>query len=116
MTKVGVNPVSPQLETFKCVQCGCFGLGEDMVTGPEEEIEPIKTKRVPRLPTAQEIDEHEKTHLPYRRWCSTCVAARLRDDGHPTRDVDDAEVDEVHFDYCFFAECSRGRLCGAFGV
>lgn len=98
---MGVDPVSPQLQPLQCEQCGVFGLDGDMVDGPEEEIEQIKTKRIPRLPTAQEIEEHEKTHLPYRRWCSTCVASRLRDDGHPARDLDEAEVDEVHFDYCF---------------
>ena len=74
--------------------------GDSMETGPEEEIEKIRTKKIPKMPTAQEVEEHEKTHLPYRRWCSTCVAARLRDDGHSARNVDD-EVEEVHFDYCF---------------
>ena len=27
----------------------------------------------PRKPTAKEVEEHERTHLPYRNWCGVCV-------------------------------------------
>ena len=27
----------------------------------------------PILPSRQEVEDHEKTHLPYRSWCTHCV-------------------------------------------
>ena len=36
----------------------------------------------PRIPTKAEIAAHNVTHLPYRSWCSHCVAARRNNSGH----------------------------------
>ena len=37
----------------------------------------------PALPTADMIDDHEAAdHVPYRAWCTSCVAGRGRSDGH----------------------------------
>ena len=33
-------------------------------------------------PTAEEVAKHSLTHLPYRRWCKWCVAARMANVPH----------------------------------
>ena len=30
----------------------------------------------PRLPSADEVDQHSWTHLPYRSWCSHCIRGK----------------------------------------
>ena len=30
----------------------------------------------PKLPSAEEVAEHELTHRPYRSWCSHCVRGK----------------------------------------
>ena len=71
--------------------------------GDDEESEEVavsRRKACPKGPTPQEVEEHEETHLPYRKWCAVCVAARGKDDGHPGREVSE-DCKEVHLDYCF---------------
>ena len=36
----------------------------------------------PRLPTEEEVANHELTHLPYRNWCPACVKAKVKDLNH----------------------------------
>ena len=36
----------------------------------------------PRLPSRQEVQEHELTHIPYRSWCVHCVRGAERSDAH----------------------------------
>jgi hypothetical protein len=54
----------------------------------------------PRLPSADEIAEHEMTHLPYRSWCSHCVRGKGRTMDH-RKTKDEHLLKEVHVDYCF---------------
>ena len=32
--------------------------------------------RNPIRPSAEDVDRHDATHVPYRNWCPICVAAR----------------------------------------
>ena len=55
------------------------GVGEELhgeLSGGEE-IEKI-AQSTPLKPSAQEVDEHNVTHLPYRSWCNHCVRGRGR--------------------------------------
>ena len=36
----------------------------------------------PRLPSEEEVANHELTHLPYRNWCPACVKAEREDVDH----------------------------------
>ena len=36
----------------------------------------------PRLPSRQEVQEHELTYIPYRSWCVHCVRGAGRSDAH----------------------------------
>ena len=43
---------------------------------------PVVSVRDPGSASQSEIDEHDKTHLPYRSWCPVCVMAKGKEDGH----------------------------------
>ena len=67
----------------------------------------------PRLPSRQEVQEHELTHIPYRSWCVHCVRGAGRSDAHCRRARQDEEEREHmttwSFDYAFIVD--NGDLC-----
>ena len=51
----------------------------------DEELETGAAPRVAKniyTPTAQEIDEHNATHIPARDWCPACVEGKLANPPH----------------------------------
>ena len=68
----------------------------------------------PRLPSRQEVQEHELTHIPYRSWCVHCVRGAGRSDAHRRRTRQDEEERDQHMttwsiDYGFMID--NGDLC-----
>ena len=61
---------------------------------------PVLTRRRPREPSAQEIDEHNATHEPYLHWCISCVIGRGRVDQHRQSNRDDV-MPVIGVDYGF---------------
>ena len=65
---------------------------------------PVKLPKAPYEPTEAEIELHEaRGHVPYRSWCSGCVAGRCPDSRHE-RNTDvshnpDFVVPTIEFDY-----------------
>ena len=62
------------------------------------------TKRMldPRLPSSEEVRQHNLTHTPYRNWCPHCVRGRGKEMDHKRKKNDDEqEIPEYHMDYCF---------------
>ena len=52
----------------------------------------------PAVPSEAEVKAHRLTHIPYARWCSTCVKTRARGDKHGSRkDVDRTPMVQVDF-------------------
>ena len=49
------------------------------------EIEPVKMATDPGKPTERQVEEHRRTHLPYRSWCRWCVLGRGRGLQHRAR-------------------------------
>ena len=47
-----------------------------------EETKAVKMKKTPKQPSQREREEHEKTHLPFRDWCTHCIKAKSRNDPH----------------------------------
>ena len=66
-------------------------------------------KKTPRQPSQREREEHERTHLPFRDWCTHCIKAKSRNDPHK-REIDvmkdeelrDNAISIVSFDYSYF--------------
>ena len=52
------------------------GSHQDRVTHEDTSSAPVISVRDPGSATQAEIDEHDKTHLPYRSWCPVCVMAK----------------------------------------
>ena len=67
-----------------------------------EENEFVRKLRDPRLPTPEEVEEHNiRGHIPYRDWCPICVQAKGRGQYH-YKDKGAARVlPEYAWDYCF---------------
>ena len=72
----------------------------------EEEMEQaIKARTVskPHLPTQKEVEEHMKTHTPFKAWCPHCVAGHSSCGHHLQRKKEDEDhsVPVVHMDYMY---------------
>ena len=61
----------------------------------------VKRMTDPRKPTEREVEDHNRTHLPYRNWCPCCVQAKGKDMDHRTEIKDERALNEFSFDYCF---------------
>ena len=46
------------------------------VDGNGEEAERVKHAVDPGAPTAAQVEDHRKTHIPFRSWCRWCVLGR----------------------------------------
>ena len=104
------NPVRPQI---KCELVGDVmplereSMGDllpDMEFNDEEEGEALRPAalRDPGAPSATEIGRHNITHMPFRAWCSACVAGRARDRPHHHGSAPETKgVPEIVFDYAF---------------
>ena len=62
-----------------------------------------RTLRHPKLPTKNEVEDHYKTHLPYRSWCRYCVEGKGKMAPHFKQEHREDGMPEVHFDYCFMS-------------
>lgn len=74
--------------------------GEGEVVELEDAEEECAARRVaadPGAPTAEEVEEHEVDHLPYRCWCEACVRGRGTGDQH--RAGPESRVPVISFDY-----------------
>ena len=71
---------------------------------PEEA--PIKVKRDPAMPTAEERQKHDIAHLPPRPWCPICVEARAIEDPHKRQSAEQKleGLPSVSVDYCEIGE------------
>ena len=54
----------------------------------------------PKLPSAEEVETHNLTHLPYRSWCPHCVRGKGKTMDH-RRAGRPKMIPELHVDYCF---------------
>ena len=78
-------------------------IGIDEVTSP-----PIRIAKDPTAPTAEEREAHNVTHLPYRSWCSTCVEAKGKEDGHcQKKEGEKSDKPTVGIDYKSFGQSAK---------
>ena len=83
---------------------------------PAEDVEEVRIEEeegegaaaVPRPapepgdPTARQIEEHRRTHMPYRSWCKWCVLGRSR--GSPHKSQTKSEIPVIGVDYFFLTK------------
>ena len=84
------------------------GLSQEEAT---EEGRISKGIKAPRRVTQAEREEHERTHIPYRCWCDTCVKARGRRMAHRSKAEADKAYDDgtprICMDYFYMNERDR---------
>ena len=74
----------------------------DMEFIDEEEGEALRpiALRDRGAPSATEVERHNITHMPFRAWCSACVAGRAGDRPHNHGSAPETKrVPEIVFDY-----------------
>ena len=71
----------------------------------EEEVGPqARTLGQPKLPTQEERDIHNLTHVPYAAWCEDCVRAPDKEGIHVEQEsVVDSLQPIIQFDYFFLS-------------
>ena len=63
---------------------------------------PLKS---PVLPSKEEVEEHNRTHLPYRSWCAHCVRGWGESRSHRTlKAAAERTLPHVVIDYCFMGK------------
>ena len=91
------------------------GLGQDGLQrdpqGEHESREPeVKKNRIVHTPTRMEVEDHERTHCPFKPWCRHCVRGRAMNAQHRQKadgveDEDgDHKVPRVSLDYFFMSK------------
>ncbi len=90
---------------------------ENFECGTCNEERPAKTLRSPMKPTAEAVEAHYATHLPYRNWCPVCVRAKGVEDPHQRgrdKEVEDNALPIVSMDYNSIdgqAKCTNEAEC-----
>lgn len=100
-----VSVIRPRKDAEVCDMCG---ISDGEAAGEEEEDAEAgvrKTKKLgdPVKPKAEEVLEHEHTHLPFRSWCRHCVKGRGKEMPH-TKTKEKGEMMEVSMDFAFVGE------------
>ena len=87
----------------------------DVPDAPEVAQDPdgkaMPAKGLPEVcqPTAEEQAKHALTHLPYRRWCKWCVAARMLNVPHWVRPSFSRDKPLRVFDECFLKHSGQEK-------
>ena len=62
---------------------------------------------MPSLPKAEEVEEHNVTHLPFRSWCPHCVKGKAKGKKHESS-KEKSEIAQVSIDYMFMSSSQEG--------
>jgi hypothetical protein len=65
----------------------------------------------PVEPSAQEVADHQLTHLPFRNWCRFCCRGRGIEMAHK-KSVGEKTLPELHFDFCFLGDDGKKNEVG----
>ena len=131
----------------RCYVCGVGDEVQEMSDGEDEEDEAVKVEEKmgedaerfkatkderavknlidPRRPSEKEVEDHWRTHLPYRNWCEICVRAKGKDEDHRKNPDKERGLSEYSWDYCFPGDelgcklvvlAGRERVTGTYGA
>ncbi len=77
------------------------------IQGEEEEGQEAEVACKPCMPTEEEVEKHNATHIPFRSWCPYCVAGKAKCNPHFKKDGDrPSSVNVVSLDYAFIGDKS----------
>ena len=55
-------------------------------------------------PSQKEVEEHERTHLPFRSWCEHCVKGKAKSHPHYKQDEEDVGIPTISWDYFYMKD------------
>ena len=78
-------------------------------TMDEDEEEARKSKGLPCgvKPSRKEVEDHERTHMPFRTWCSHCVRGRAKSHPHWRREKEDTGIPVISWDYMYMKDTDK---------
>ena len=80
---------------------------EEMTCPPCTEERTSRGLQDPLQPTQRQIDDHDRTHLPFRSWCPWCIKAKAREAAHPRQGAEEAGLPVIGMDYVYFGNDSK---------
>ena len=84
--------------------------GTGGVIGQGAEGQDAKVACVPCMPTQEEVDAHNATHVPFRSWCPFCVAGKAKANPHFKKDSERAKIENtVSLDYAFIGDAAQAE-------
>ncbi len=75
---------------------------EEIHIEDDEDVEPLRMAKDPKLPSPEDVELHERMHVPYRDWCNWCNMGRGR--GTPHRHTGASTAPIVGVDYFFLTK------------
>ena len=70
-----------------------------------EEGQNAKVANKPMMPSQEEVELHETTHIPFRSWCPFCVAGKAKANPHMSQgECQPCGVNIVSIDYAFLGD------------
>ena len=78
----------------------------DSLLGIGDDDEGKKTKGLPHgiKPSKKEVEEHERTHLPFRSWCEHCVNGKAKSHPHFKKDEEEIGIPTISWDYFYMKD------------
>ena len=77
-----VNEFTGNRIGFACAGGVKVLMGLEQDTANAAEAQPARPGNVPVLPSEAEVEQHELTHLPFRKLCRDCVRAKGKESPH----------------------------------
>merc|ERR1711873_84906 len=74
---------------------------DDHKEGANEEGLIPKIKKILAKPTAEEVEQHMATHIPFREWCPHCVAGKSKIDPHIKGSKGQRTIPKISLDYMY---------------
>ena len=88
---VSAKTVSPKSTSSEDDECGTCGEGMA-----------AKLQKLKELPSSEEVEVHNLSHVPYRSWCPHCVKGKGVASKHVKQDSSRNEVPTISMDYFYF--------------
>ena len=77
-----------------------YGLDE-IDTGAADESRGSKGLPCGNKPSQKEIEDHERTHLPFRSWCKHCVFGKGQSHPHYKKEKEEGGIPCISWDYMY---------------
>ena len=64
-----------------------------------EEAVRVEMKKAPQMPSKEEVEEHNITHIPFRDWCPHCIRGKAMGEPHSSKKLRGTSVPMIVMDY-----------------